>query len=41
MIIAEEEHEKDSQIETTETTRIGKIIETTDNRKENVDQTTP
>ena len=39
MITVEEKKEKDSWIETTETTWTDKITETIDNRKENVDQT--
>jgi hypothetical protein len=41
IIIAEEKCKKGSWIETTETTRIGKVIETMGIKTESVDVTTP
>ena len=40
MITAEEKQEKDSRIETTETTQTGKFLKTADIRRESVVQTT-
>ena len=40
LLLQRRRHEKDSQIETIETTRIGKILETIDIRRESMVQTT-